>query len=58
MITFQFTYTDLNAWIEKQETLTKFKTVKALDKAKAIEWFEENVQGDWDHIEQFEEGVE
>ena len=57
MITFQFAYTDLDAWIEKQQTETKFKTVKALDKATAIEWFEENVQGDWDSIEQLEDGI-
>ena len=53
--TFQFAYTDLDVWLETQQTETKFKTVKALDKATAIEWFEENVQGDWDSIEQLEE---
>ena len=52
MKTFQFAYTDLDAWLEQQQTQTLFKTVVAPDEATAVEWFEENVQGDWDSVEE------
>lgn len=55
MATFQFAYTDCDAWLDSQQTQTKFETVKAPDEATAIEWFEENVQSDWDSVEQLEE---
>jgi len=55
MAQYLFTYTDSDAWLETQQTLIKFETVKALDEATAIELFEEQVQGDWDSVEHVEE---
>ena len=54
MKTWQIAYTDLDTWIEQQQTQTLFCSVEAPTETEAIRWFEENVQGDWDLITETE----
>lgn len=48
---YQITYTCLDAWINQQQTVTKYQEVRAESESQAIEWFEEHVQMDFDDIE-------
>jgi hypothetical protein len=48
---YQITYTCLDTWTEQQLAITKSCEVPAPSESQAIEWFEENVQLDYDDIE-------
>ena len=50
MTTYLIGYTDLDTWIQKQRTKNMVCEVSANSEEEAIEWFEENIQGDYDFI--------
>ena len=45
------TYTCLDTWTEQQQIQSLSCEVSAESESLALEWFEENVQLDYDHIE-------